>query len=165
MDKLSWLKDLIRADQEMEDSGVIDPTAGYNPEAEVAEETVRFLEDMKDTFVEFISAFNQMKANPQGRIKVYSISKTRADFMLFRNGYKAVFAMKEPGRIGISFSHVGSSFFIPGKEVESQRVQEDFLESQIGAFGKISWSFQGFPINIEYMVKFYLTRFIRESVK
>ncbi len=165
MDKLSWLKDLIRADQEMEDSGVIDPNAGYNPDAEVAEETAQFLFDLKDTFVEFISAFNQMKANPQGRIKIYSISKTRADFMLFRNGYKAIFSMKEPGKVGVSFSHVGTSFFIPGKEQELQRVHEDILESQTGAFGKITWSFQGYPINIEHMVKYYLTRFIRESVK
>lgn len=165
MDKLSWLKDLIRADQEMEDSGVVDPQAGYNPDVEILEETTQFLIDLKDSFVEMVSAFNQMKANPQGRIKIYSISKTHADFMLFRNGYKAIFTMKEPGRVGVSFSHVGSSYFIPGKNQETAPVQEDFLESQAGAFGKITWNFQGYPINIEHMVKYYLTRFIRESVK
>jgi hypothetical protein len=165
MDKLSWLKDLIRADQEMEDSGVVDPTAGYNPDAEILEETTTFLNDLKDTFIEMVSAFNQMKANPQGRIKIYSISKTHADFMLFRNGYKAVFTMKEPGRVGVSFSHVGNSLFIPGKEQQQILVQEDYLESQTGAFGKITWNFQGYQINIDHMVKYYLTRFIRESVK
>lgn len=164
MDKLSWLKDLIRADQEMEESGVVDFTAGFNPETQVLDETTLFLNELKDSFVNYVSTFNQMKENPQSRIKIYSVSKTRADFMLFRNGFKIVFSMIEPGRVSVSLSHVGSSFHIPGKTQDSSRTQEDLIEALQGAFGKLTWSYQGQPVNVEHMVKYYLSRFIRESV-
>lgn len=85
--------------------------------------------------------------------------------MLFRNGYKAIFSMREPGRIAITYSHMGSAFFAPGKEPESIAPQEDFLESQWGAFGKVNWVYQGQPVAGDHMVKYYLTKFIRESAK
>ena len=168
MDKLTWIKDLVRAEQEMEESGMVDFSAGYDPEASLAPETISFLGDLKSAFVEAASAFNQLKASTIGRIKIYGISKTQADFMLFRNGFKLIFTLESAGKIAVTLSHLGSNF-VPGQIAADSMPQKagntDMLESQWGAFGNLDWTFKGQPIKMDYLVRYYMSRFIRESTK
>src|SRR4051812_1889016 len=91
MDRISWIKDLVLAEQQMEDSGIIDMSAGFDAEKELEDATIEFLADLKTGFIEAASTFNQLKGSALGTIKIYGISKTRADFMLFRNGFKLIF--------------------------------------------------------------------------
>ena len=110
MDKLSWIKELVRAEQRMEESGVVDFSFGFDPQQLLFTESLDFLGALKNSFVESSSSFNQLKGSTVGRIKIYGISNTHADFMLFRNGFKLIFALKEPGVIGIRFHYVGAGF-------------------------------------------------------
>ena len=169
MDKIVWIKDLVRAEQKMEESGVVDFTAGFDPQTLLASESVQFLNTLKTTFVESASAFNQLKGSAVGRIKIYGISNTHADFMLFRNGFKLIFSLKESGVIGIRFHYVGSSLAqVPAGLVgDGQKVptDEDVLSARWGAFGELNWTYHELPVKTDYLVRYYMTRFIRESAK
>lgn len=167
MDQLQWIKDLVRAEQQMEESGIVDFTAGFDPQTSLKPETIRFLNTLKNIFVESANAFNQLKSSTVGRLKIYGISKTDADFMVFRNGFKLIFSMREPGKIAVLFNHLGSSY-VPGQDTSSSGnkvLDEDVLVSKWGAFGDLIWTFQEQEIKADYLVRHYLSRFVRESAK
>ncbi len=164
MDKLSWIKDLVRAEQQMEESGMVDFSVGFDPDKHLFSETIHFLEDLKSIFVECATSFNQMKGTNLGRVKIYGISNTHADFMLFRNGFKLIFSMKEPGVLGIRYQYAGSNFVSQQSQQETTE-EEDFLYAKWGPFGDLEWTYQDQSIKEDYLVRYYLTRFIRESSK
>ena len=170
MDKLSWIKDLVRAEQKMEESGVVDFGGGFDAGQLLFSESIAFLEGLKNTFIEAASSFNQLKGSTVGRVKIYGISNTQADFMLFRNGFKLIFALREPGVISIRFHYVGSGFVtMPAATDNGAKVpaseNEDTLFARWGAFGDLAWTYQDQPVKVDYLVRYYLSRFIRESAK
>ena len=67
MDKITWIKDLIRAEQQMEESGMIEITTGFEPEKQLHNETLLFLNSLKREFVDTTTAFNQMKGSQNER--------------------------------------------------------------------------------------------------
>ena len=165
MDKLNWIRELVKSEQDMEEVGVVDFSAGFNPQAELAEDTLEFMTDLKTAFIEAASAFNQLRGSSLGNIKIYGISKTQADFMLFRNGHKLIFSMREPGLIQLSHSSV-SSQYIPGQlGAQAANGSQEAFQAHWGAFGELKWTYQGQPINIDYLVRFYMSRFARDSAK
>lgn len=167
MDKMNWIKDLVRAEQKMEESGVIDFVTGFNPAEMLESETTAFMNKLKSEFIESASAFNQLKGSSVGRIKIYGLSNSPTDFMLFRNGFKLVFMMKESGMVGIRFHYVGTTFTQPPASDNGQAVpsDEDILQARWGAFGDLIWTFQEQEIKTDFLVRYYLTRFVRESAK
>ena len=87
--------------------------------------------------------------------------------MLFRNGYKLIFSLKAPGKIVVLFNHF-SSTFIPGTESSSKSgpsTEQNMIVAKWGAFADLIWTYQGQEIKKEYLVRYYLSRFIRESAK
>lgn len=170
-DRLGWIKELVRAEQRMEESGVIEFGPAFDPSQILLGESSAFMNDIKVAFVDAASAFNQLKGSSLGRVKIYGIAKTHADFMLFRNGFKLIFSLKEPGAVSVRFHYLGAGFQTPGTPIApgaaavSQTGEEDILMARWGAFGDLNWTFREQPIKIDYLVRYYLTRFIRESAK
>lgn len=166
MDKLSWIKELVLAEQQMEESGMVDMSAGFNTNNMLEVESIEFLQDLKAAFIESASAFNQLKGSSLGNIKIYGISNTRADFMLFRNGFKLIFAMAQPGQIKVYDSQMNNSF-VPGQNAAApaSSAENDFLNAKWGPFGELHWTYQNQTINLDYLVRYYMSRFIRESAK
>jgi hypothetical protein len=166
MDKINWIKDLVLAEQSMEDTGMVDMTAGFDPEKELEDATTEFLSDLKSAFVESAAAFNQLKGSAVGTIKIYGISKTRADFMLFRNGFKLIFSLKHPGLITVTFNTTAPQF-IPGQTAEMTNTPPpvDNLKARWGAYGELAWTSNDLPINLDYLVRYYVSRFVKESAK
>ena len=168
MDKLTWIKDLVRAEQKMEESGVVDFSNGFDPHQILVSESIEFLNVLKTAFVDAASSFNQLKGSTVGRIKIYGISNTHADFMLFRNGFKLIFSLKEPGVLGIRFHYVGAGFVqVNAASDNGQKApsEEDVLTARWGAFGDLVWTYHEQPVKTDYLVRYYVTRFIRESAK
>ena len=171
-DRLGWIKELVRAEQRMEESGVIEFGPAFDPAQILVTESVAFMNELKVIFVDAASAFNQLKGSSLGRVKIYGIANTHADFMLFRNGFKLIFALKEPGAISVRFHYVGAGFqpigaaMAPGSGAVSSHVgEEDLLIARWGAFGDLNWTYQEQAIKTDYLVRYYLTRFVRESAK
>ena len=166
MDQLTWIKDLVREEQQMEESGMVDFSLGFDPDKHLFSETIHYLDDVKSTLVQAATSFNQMKGTNLGRVKIYGISNTHADFMLFRNGFKLIFSMKEPGVISIRYQYAGANFAPQqSSEDKPETAQEDLLYARWGPFGDLIWTFQEQAIKLDYLVRYYLSRFIRESSK
>ena len=165
MDKLSWIKELITAEQQMEDAGVVDMTAGFDADKQLEESTIEYLNDLKIGFVESASAFNQLKGSSLGHIRIYGISKTRADFMLFRNGYKLIFNMRHAGLITVQYSAAVTGY-VPGTVGgPSSDLGQDVLKAEWGAFGQLKWTYNERTIELDYLIRYYMSRFVRDSAK
>ena len=156
MDKFSWIKNLVAADQQMQDAGIVDLSIVDDPSMHLEAASLDFLQDLKLEFLKVTSAFNQLSSSGVGPIRVYSIAKTQADFMLFRNGAKLIFSLQHGGGIMVSH-HVG----LTGNETASQHA----LTPELKAFGQLSWSYQGHPIQVDHMIRFYMSQFVNASAK
>lgn len=172
MEKISWIKELVKAEQQMEESGLVDMGFGFDPERVLVTESIQFLLNLKTEFVDASTTFNELKPSALGRIKIYGIAKTHADFMLFRNGFKMIFALKSPGQISVRFNFIGTNYIpTPGAAephtpaANANVMDENIVEAKWAAFEELIWTFRGEPMKLEYMVRHYLTQFIRESAK
>ncbi len=169
-DRISWIRDLVRAEEQMEESGLVDMSS-LDGEKIMLQETLVYLQQLKNEFIESATAFNELKASPLGRIKIYGIAKTHADFMLFRNGFKMVFSLKAPGQVSIRFNFIGPNTYIPSQiptasqSSVTQLSEEHLLTAKAGPFGELIWSFQDSAVKLQNVVKHHLTMFIRESAK
>lgn len=164
MEKLNWIKELVMAEQQMEEAGVVDMEAGFDPARQVEEATVEFMNDLKAAFVEAASAFNSLKGSTLGHIRIYGISKTRTDFMLFRNGYKLIFSMRQPGLITVSYSSAGVHY-TPGQAKVEETSPMDQLRASWGAFGQLIWTYNEHEIDINYLIRYYMSRFVKDSAR
>jgi hypothetical protein len=166
MKNLEWVKELVESERRMEESGIIDLSAMPDETRDLKEKTNEFLRIIKENFIDYSTAFNNLKNSTIGSVKIYGISNTVADFMLFRNGYKLLFAAVEPGRIAISFQ-AGTTQFLhtPNQASQATIGHDEFLDAKYGPFGEMSWAYRGTPVNPDYLVRYYLSRFIRESAK
>lgn len=169
-DRIGWIRELVKAEEQMEESGVVDMGTGFaDTERTLVQESLNFLQQLKSEFIESATAFNELKASPLGRIKIYGIAKTHADFMLFRNGFKMIFSLKEPGQVSIRFNFIGPNY-IPSQipsvaNTAAPMMEEHVLEAKFGPFNDMSWTFQGQPVKMQAVVKHHLTLFIKESAK
>ena len=161
MDKLSWIKELVETEHAMEESGVINISTGFNPERQLYNQSLKMLGHLKSEFIDASTAFNQMKNSPLGRVKVYSISETQADFMLFRNGFKLIFSLKQPGKISMRFHHAANL----NPAFAAKPNDEEFLIAEWGPFGDLLWTYNGKAVKTNYLIRYYTTRFIHESAK
>lgn len=164
MEKLTWIKELVIAEQQMEEAGVIDMEAGFDPNRQLEEATLDFINDLKASFVEAASAFNQLKGSAHGQLRIYGISKTKADFMLFRNGYKLIFSLRQPGVISIAYSSAGAHY-VPGTVRPEEQEAVDILKASWAAFGQLVWTYNDHKIDLNYLVRYYMSRFVKDSAR
>lgn len=168
MQKFDWVKQLVDAERQMEETGMVDLSFDPSDSKKLTELTHQYLRDLKEIFVEYATAFNNLKNSPMGGVKIYGISNTPADFMLFRNGAKLLFCALGPGRIAIGLQHQAPQFGLASGASASAQTssgQEGAIEAIFGAFGELNWTYQGSKVNPEALVRYYLTRFVKESTK
>lgn len=161
----TWIRELVAADEQIEKSVMIDMNLGLDTQRILVNETITYLLRIKNEFAEAAAGFNEMKPTALGRIKVYGIAKTHADFMLFRNGYKMIFSIKNSGLISIRFHYVGNMAIPQPNQKENVTIvmDEELLEAKWGAFEEVIWNYKGLSFKPEYLVRHYLTTFIKES--
>jgi hypothetical protein len=169
-ERLSWIRELVKAEEQMEDTGMVDMSTGLDPRKRLQQETLKMLQELKNQFIDSATAFNELKTSALGRIKIYGIAKTVSDFMLFRNGYKMIFSLKEPGLISIRFNFIGPQYIpsqIPtaSSSATQAMMEEILLEAKMGAFGELQWTYQGHLVKTENIVKYNMTMFVKESTK
>jgi hypothetical protein len=168
MEKISWLKELVGTENQIEESGIVDMSYGYDRDRLLAQETLQFLLQLKAEFVDATTAFNELKPSPLGRVKVYGIAKTHADFMLFRHGFKMIFSIKNAGVIGIKFNAMPNQAMPVATDLTSlgQNIfDEQLVEAKWGPFDEIVWTYQGQRFKLDHMVRHYITLFLKESLK
>lgn len=167
----TWIESLAMEEINMEESGYISFNEAASPARLLEEASVTFMNQLKDRFEFYVALFNQFRVNrDQGRaIKVFRISNTVNDFMLFRNTLKLIVARRSPDVISIGFlSHSGGLFSprIPGETVgaiNAPAIHE--IKANVGPFNHITWRYQGEAVEVEAIVRFYVSEFIRNSAR
>ncbi len=163
----TWIKELVAADEQIEKSVMIDMNLGLDTQRILITETIQFLLKLKNEFAICAADFNELKPTVLGRIKVYGIAKTHADFMLFRNGYKMIFSIKNAGVISIKFHYVGN-MAIPQSTAQEKAtivMEEQFIETKWGAFEEVLWTYKTQSFKINYLVRHFITHFIKDSAR
>ncbi|AGH96287.1 hypothetical protein A11Q_2071 [Pseudobdellovibrio exovorus JSS] len=161
----TWIRELVSADEQIEKSVMIDMNLGLDTQRILVNETIAYLLRLKGDFAEASASFNELKPTALGRIKIYGIAKTHADFMLFRNGYKMIFSIKNAGLISIRFHYVGNLAIPQPQQKENVTIvmDEQLIEAKWGAFEEVLWTYKGQGFKPEYLVRHYMTVFIKES--
>lgn len=165
METSNWIKELVHSEQQMEESGIIDVSTNLDPEVILTQESIQFLLKIKTELVDAINVFNELKPSPLGRVKIYGIAKTHADFMLFRNGFKMIFSLKAPGVISVALNFVGANYVTSITENANQNIEEQLIEAKWGPFYEVVWTFNGQAFKLENMIRYYLSLFIKDSAK
>ncbi len=165
LENKTWIRELVSADEQLEKSVMIDMNLGLDTQRILVNDSIAFLLRLKTDFAETSAQFNELKPGALGRIKVYGIAKTHADFMLFRNGYKMIFSIKNAGLISMRFHYVGNLAIPQPTQKDSMTIvmDEELIEAKWGAFEEVLWTYKGLSFRPEYLVRHYMTLFIKES--
>ena len=159
---MQWIKNLVRMEQDMETSGQVSlPEAAASPD-ELAEHTDEFMKQLRSAFTSHCSVFNHIKGF-LGSLRIYGIAGTKVDFMLFRHGHKLIFSVKEPGLMSIRMNF-NSNILMTGNETKQQE-PSDFIKGEWGPFNELKWTYNNKPISIDYLIRYYMSLFVKNSIK
>ena len=101
----AWIENLAIEEMNMEDSGFITFNEFATADKILEAASIEFINKTKDRFEFYVGLFNQYRVNrDQGRaIKIFRISNTVNDFMLFRNSLKLIVSRRAIDVIHIGF--------------------------------------------------------------
>lgn len=165
----SWIENLAMEEINMDESGIVNISGHLNPALLLEESSINLMNDIRDRLEAYMTKFNEYRTsnNSNSTIKLFKISNTVNDFMLFRNSLRLIFARKANDCISIGFLANGKDIY--GARLSfndhfgSTNIHE--IRAHIGAFNKITWRFNNEPVDIDAMVRHYLTEFIVNSAR
>lgn len=155
----SWIVKLAMDERRMEKSGSVDFTNHFQKHVILKDQTLEFLTSLKTAFAKHLDVFNDSRRSPGHAIKVYRVSGTAKDFMLFRNGVKLIISGLQAGKIQFVFNQYLGQVFAPNQKPSVE------IEAAWGAFDQLVWTYRGERIQIEDIVRYFLTEFIRQSAR
>lgn len=167
---VNWIENLAYEELNMDESGIVIINQHLDPSLLLEEASVEFMNRLRDRIEHFVSKFNECRGGQvqTNHIKIFKISNTVNDFMLFRNSLRMIFARKANDLISIGLLVNGKDLYAPRlTEFDSFGAsnQTHDIKAHVGPFNKIIWKFQGEEVDGESMVRHYLTEFIRHSAK
>ena len=164
--KTQWIEKLALEELNMEETGIINFNEHLDPQIFLEESSVQFMEKIKERFQVYIQKFNFYRGEKTSgaSIKIFKISNTVNDFMLFRNSLRLIIARKSHDLISIGFlSNTSGPFGARLQNSPTPSKSSHDIKAHVGPFNEISWRFQGEIVELDSLVKHYLTEFIRYS--
>lgn len=164
-----WIENLALDEINTEESGIINFSEHLDPMHMLEVSSIEFMEQLKDRFELYMTKFNQLRAHKEDQtraIKMFKISNTVNDFMLFRNSLKLVIARRSADVISLGFLSNSGGLFAARLNYQpnsTQKIHE--IKAHVGPFNDIKWKFNGEPVEIDSLVKHYLTEFIKHSAR
>jgi len=162
---LDWVHELARNELNPEAANIFNSVNQFDPKQIIEESTIGFLQQLRELFQAHARAFNAYSENNAkfSDIKIYGITNTPADFMMFRNNVKLVFANTAHGIVNATFNqHVRKDLAVDGANNAGRALSQDIL-AQMGPFLDVSWTYQGEKVNPERLVKYYFIEFVKAS--
>lgn len=163
-----WIENLAIDEINMDESGVINLHEHLNPIHFLEESSINFMNNLRDRIEYNVGKFNEYRGNDNtANIKIFKISNTVNDFMLFRNSLRLIFARKSNDIITIGFISNGKDLLAPRLTMNDSSYSPTIheIKAHIGPFHDITWKFQGESFDSDTMVKHYLTEFIKQSAQ
>ena len=163
-----WIESLAFDEINMDEAGVVDFNEHLDPQTFLEEDSIKFMNIIRDLFEVYVTRFNECRGGPNSgaQIKIFKISNTVNDFMIFRNSLRLIFSRKASDLIVISLLANGKDIFAPRLNDTNQgHITHHEVCASIGPFNSIKWKFQGEEVNTRAMVKHYLMEFIKNSAR
>lgn len=162
MTNFEWIEKLVKDETGLEQRGEYDLYSTFDQNSVLKEQTISFLSELRHISQEMVNAFNAFRGE-KNTIKVFQISGTEADFMIFRNSLKLLFSQKKPGEIGINFLTIKNGM------IEEQRSKEntkdgEILKASIGPFNEAHWFYREHNVNPRSLMKYYFIEFVKNSL-
>lgn len=157
-----WIRRLVESEAELLRTGSGDFVSHQDHRKVVEEATVEFLAQMKDGFARSVDLFNAYRGGSHlpNSIKLFNVSNTAADFILFRNSLKLVVANPALGVINFSFVSRTASFTKPN--IKTKKEGYDLI-AQLYPFNDLAWTFHGERIAPEAIIRYMFTDFVKSS--
>lgn len=167
---LDWVHELARNELNPEAANIFNTVNQFDPKQIIEESTIGFLQEVRELFMAHARVLNGYSENNAkfSEIKIYGITNTPADFMLFRNNVKLVFANTAHGIVNATFNqHVRKDLAVDGAAVSSDgaspRLMSQDILAQMGPFMDVTWTYQGEKVNPERLVKYFFIEFVKAS--
>lgn len=176
----AWVETLAMEELSMDHSGVVHLDNHLDPAHFLEESSLNLMDHMRDLFEVYIHSFNQCRAqrhgggttssmistDQQSLIKIFKISNTVNDFLLYRNSLKLIVSRKSIDLIILQFlSNAGGTFGARMPADQIAKLGGDEIKAFLGPFNEVSWTYQNQLVKIESLVKHYLSEFIRHSAR
>jgi hypothetical protein len=161
-----WIHEIARAEASPEAEALYKLTQGAGPQQAIEESTVDLLTDLRAYFQEYLRVFNSLSEAGKkfAEIKIFNLTQGAADFMLYRNGIKLIIANTTHGAIQISYDRHSAG----GTGGDATIPQPEELIANVGAFGKVYWTYRSERVESEQVAKHFFgefTRMTREQKK
>jgi hypothetical protein len=160
-----WIERLALEELNMEDTNIVHMHDHIDPHFYLEQSSIELVNKLKNRFEFYINKFNEYRGNQIGGnpIKLFKISNTVNDFMLFRNSLRLIVARKANDLISVGFLSNKGKIFSPGEDHKDYNRDIHSLKAHIGAFNKITWRVGGDIVDEEALVNYFLSEFIRNS--
>ena len=165
----SWIENLAMDEINMDESGIVNINGHLNPSLLLEESSIALMNDIRDRLEAYITKFNEYRGrnNSSAAIKLFKISNTVNDFMLFRNSLRLIFARKANDVVSIGFLANGKDIYGArlsfNDQFGSTTIHE--IRAHMGPFNKITWRFNNEVVDLDALVRHYLTEFIVNSAR
>ena len=156
-----WIHEIARAEASPEAEALYQLTQGAGPQQAVEESTVDFLTDLRAYFQEYVRIFNSLSEGGKkfAEIKIFNLTQGAADFMLYRNGIKLIVANTTHGAIQISYDRHSTG----STGVDAAIPQTEELLANVGAFGRVYWTYRSEKVESEQVAKHFFGEFTRST--
>lgn len=150
---------LALEERRMEREGVVDFSNTHRKQEMLKLYTTEYAKFLQAQFRREIELFNEARRSAASAIQLYKISKTEADFMLFRNGVKLVVSATQAGRIHFGFNQYLGQVLAPSHSPQLE------MEAQWGSLDQLVWTYRGEKIEAKDIVRYFLTEFVKQSYR
>jgi hypothetical protein len=155
----SFSVSLALEERRMEREGVVDFSNTYRKQELLKLNTVEYAKLLQAQFRREIELFNEARRSASSSIQLYRVSKTEADFMLFRNGVKLVISATQSGRVNFAFNQYMGQVHAPSHMPQME------IEAQWGSLDQLIWTYRGEKIDVKDLVRYFLTEFVKQSYR
>ncbi len=157
-----WLKRLVENEAELLRTGSGDFVSHQDHRKVVEEASLEFMSELRNEFLACIDLFNSYRGGSHlpNSVKIFNISNTAADFIVFRNTLKLVVSNPALGVINFSFVNRANTF--TKAPVKTKREGYDLI-AQLYPFNDLAWTFHGERVNVEAVVRYLFTEFVKSS--
>jgi len=150
---------LALEERRMERDGVVDFSNTYRKQELLKLHTVEYAQKIQSLFRRELEIFNEARRSASSSIQLYKVSKTEADFMLFRNGVKLIVSASQSGRIQFAFNQYLGQVLAPTHAPQME------IEARWGALDQLVWTFKGDKIEAMDLVRYFMTEFVKQSYR
>ena len=156
---MPWAAELAHTERRMERLGEVEYSTSFKKQEMLKTQTAEFMAVLRHEFSRQIEVFNEARQSGAQAVHLYRITNTEEDFMLFRNSVKLVISGQRSGRVLFAFNQFLGQIYATSQNPNFE------LEAQWNAFDQLVWTYRSDRVQVQDIIRFFLSEFVRQSYK